>query len=276
MSKKILIIIAVCAVLIGLILFFTRSRSSHISAVAQPGSGITESADSLLSRAREAEAKGEWLEAKSVYEKLVENFPGVNLKEITSWQKKIEDLNIRLLFSPVVTPNSVLYEIKPGDSLVKIARNFKTTPELIMESNNLSSDRIVPGRKIKVWTLPFTIVVDKSQNTLWLKANEEVIKTYTVSTGKNNCSPVGVFKIVNKLPNPAWFKAGAVVPPDSPENILGSRWMGFDIPGYGIHGTTDPKSLGTQATAGCVRMSNSEVEELYKIIPVGTEVTIVD
>ena len=91
-----------------------------------------------------------------------------------------------------------------------------------------------------------------------------------------NSTPVGNFKIINKLPNPTWFKAGAVVAPNSPDNILGSRWLGFDLPGYGIHGTTDPGNLGKQITQGCIRMSNSDIEELYAIVPLGTEVTILD
>ena len=109
-----------------------------------------------------------------------------------------------------------------------------------------------------------------------LKCDEEVFKTYVISTGKNNSSPVGTFKIVNKIANPTWFKAGVAVPPTSPENILGTRWMGFDLAGFGIHGTTEPQFLGQQVTQGCVRMANPEVEELYIMVPVGTEVTIVD
>ena len=145
-----------------------------------------------------------------------------------------------------------------------------------MKSNNISDSLIIPGRKIKVWTAPFNILVDKSQNILWLKSGEEIFKTYVVSTGKNNCSPVGTFKIVNKLPNPTWFKAGAVVPSSSPENVLGTRWMGFDLAGYGIHGTTQPQELGKQVTEGCVRLSNQDVEELYTIIPMGTATTIIE
>lgn len=219
-------------------------------------------------------AKGNLSEAKTIYQRLINEFPDAG--EILSWQKKLEELNIKLLFSPTLTSGSILYEIKPGDNLVKIAREFKTTVELIKKNNNLTDDKILPGKKIKVWTAPFSMLVDKSQNNLILKTNEEVIKTYIVSTGLNNSTPVGNFKITNKLPNPTWFKAGAVVPSNSPENILGSRWLGFDLPGYGIHGTTDPQSLGKQVTQGCVRMSNSDVEELYTIIAVGTEVTIID
>jgi lipoprotein-anchoring transpeptidase ErfK/SrfK len=228
----------------------------------------------LLNQAKIFETKGNLLDAQGIYQKLINDFP--NSKETMNWQKKAEELNIRLLFSPTVTRHSILYEIKPADTLTKIAKEFNTTSDLIMKSNHLTDDKILPGRKIKVWNAPFGIVVDKSQNTLLLKTGEEVIKTYIVSTGINNSTPTGNFKIINKLPNPTWFKTGAVIPSGSPENILGSRWLGFNLPRYGIHGTTDPKSLGNQVTQGCIRMSNSDIEELYTIIPVGTEVTIVD
>jgi len=235
-------------------------------------SGI--SLSGLLSQAKELKSKGDLLGAKVAYQKLVDNFP--NSAEVMNWQKNAEDCNMKLLFSSTVTAKSILYEIKPGDTLTKIAKEFKTTPDLIKESNKLSDSKIFPGRKIKVWTSPFSILVDKSQNILILKSDEEIIKTYIVSTGKNNCTPVGTFKITSKLPNPTWFKAGAVVSAGSPENILGTRWLGFDLPSYGIHGTTDPQSLGRQVTQGCVRMNNQEVEELYTIIPLGTEVTIIE
>ena len=232
------------------------------------------SARILSGQARMLEAKGNLLEAKLLYQKLVNDSP--ESSEVMDWQKKAEDLNIKLLFSSVLTPNSIIYQIRPGDTLNKIAHEHKTTIELIMKSNNINDALIIPGRKIKVWNAPFNILVDKSQNILLLKNNEEIVKTYIVSTGKNNCTPVGTFKIVNKLTNPTWFKAGAVVPPQSAENVLGTRWMGFDLAGYGIHGTIEPKELGKQVTQGCVRLSNTDVEELYAIIPAGTEVTIIE
>ncbi len=245
-----------------------------INCPCQIKTGRFTSASSLSTKAVAFLNKGNLFAAKSMYQQMINDFP--NSRQVINWQKKVEEINIRLLFSPVLTPKSVLYEIKPGDTLAKIAREFKTTPDLIKKSNRLSDDKIAPGRKIKVWAAPFSIVVDKSQNTLILKTDEEVIKTYVVSTGKNNSTPVGTFKIVNKLANPTWFKTGAVIPSGSSENILGSRWLGFDLAGYGIHGTTEPQNLGKQVTQGCVRMANSDVEELYTLIPVGTEVTIVD
>jgi lipoprotein-anchoring transpeptidase ErfK/SrfK len=231
-------------------------------------------ASGLLSQAKAMDARGDYVGELAIYQKLTADF--FSSPELANWQKRIEDLNIKLIFSPVITQNSVSYQIKPGDTLAKIAKEFNTTVELIKKSNNLSDDKILPGKKIKVWNAPFNILVNKSQNVLLLKTNEEVFKTYTVSTGTNNCTPIGTFKIVEKLVNPTWFKAGAVVASGSPENVLGTRWMGFNISGYGIHGTVEPQNLGKQVTQGCVRMANPEVEELYMIVPKGTEVTIID
>lgn len=271
MRKRWFLIIAVfLIILIILIILSIKKTNPNLQTKADNINSIP----NLFTQAKDLETKGSLLEAKNIYQRLVNEFP--NSDQVLSWQKKIEDINIKLLFSPTLTPKSILYEVKPGDTLTKIANEFKTTVELVKKSNNISDDKILPGRKIKVWDAPFSMVVDKSQNTLILKTDEEIIKTYIVSTGINNSTPIGNFKITNKLQNPTWFKAGAAVAPDSPENILGSCWLGFNLAGYGIHGTTDPQSLGRQVTQGCVRMSNADVEEVYTVVPIGTEVTIVD
>jgi lipoprotein-anchoring transpeptidase ErfK/SrfK len=268
-NKKILLII-IPALIITSGLFFVVGKKIFNArcSVNSPSAKV------LVTQAHALEIKGNLLEAKLLYQKLVSDYP--ESVSVADWQKKAEDLNTKLLFSNKITPKSVAYKIKPGDTLNKIARAYKTTAELIMKSNNLSDSLIVPGREIKVWNTPFSILVSKSQNMLWVKSDEEVFKTYIVSTGKNNSSPVGTFRIINKLSNPTWFKAGAVVPASSPDNVLGTRWLGFDLAGYGIHGTTEPKELGKQVTQGCVRLQNSDVEELYSYIPVGTEVTIIN
>lgn len=278
MNKKVLITVGIILIVLIAVVSLALNKGAPGGPQGKVSSGEQKnsaaSIQGLLNEAKVLQAKYDLQGLKAVYLRLVNDFP--NSSDVMNWQKKIDDINIKLLFSPVMTPKCVLYEIKPGDTLTKIARQFKTTPDLIKKSNNLSSDMINPGKKIKVWTAPFSILVDKSQNILILKSDEEIVKTYVVSTGKNNSTPVGTFKITSKLLNPTWFKTGAVIPAGSPENVLGTRWMGIDKPSYGIHGTTEPQSLGKQVTQGCVRMSNPEVEELYTIIPIGTEVVIVD
>ena len=178
--------------------------------------------------------------------------------------------------SPVPDTHSVFYEVKPGDNLTAIAKKHGVTPEMIRKVNTLSDDRIQPKQKIKIPNYKFSAIVDKSLNTLVLKGDEVVLKTYVVSTGTDNSTPVGVFKVTDKLINPTWYKAGAIIKSGQPENELGSRWLGISVKGYGIHGTIHPETLGGQITAGCVRMKNEDVEELYSYLVRGSEVTIVD
>lgn len=237
----------------------------------QPSTSLTKG---LIKEAETVLAEGNFLKAKEIFKQVLERLN--DPQEIEKIKKKIEDINLKILFSPVIDSCSREYIVKPKDTLIKIAKKFGTTVALIKKANRLKSDIIRPDQKLKVNTCPFTIVIDKSQNLLFLKRNEEIVKTYLVATGKDNSTPTGTFKIVNKLKNPTWFKTGAVIPPDSPQNILGSRWLGFDIKGYGIHGTTSPEDLGKQITMGCIRMRDKDVEELYDIVPRGTKVVIVN
>ena len=232
------------------------------------------SGNAFLEEAQSAENEGQIIEAKLLYEKAMMDIEDAS--ELKNVQHKIEQLNLGIIFSPYMDDCSMKYVVKPNDVLIKIAKKFKTTVNLIKRANNLNSDIIRLGQVLKISNCEFSIVVDKSQNLLFLKRAGDVIKTYTVSTGKNNSTPLGNFKIVNKLENPTWYKTGAIIEPNDPDNLLGSRWMGFDLDSYGIHGTNKPEELGQQITLGCVRMNNEDVEELFDIVPVGTEALIVD
>ncbi|MCK4518752.1 MAG: L,D-transpeptidase family protein [Candidatus Omnitrophica bacterium] len=219
-------------------------------------------------------AEGQLLKAKQIYTDIIHRYS--KDAAAVDIQDKLWNLNIEILFSGLIADDSTVYEVKAGDTINKIARKFKTTVELIKKSNSIKNSAIRPNDRLKVATATFSIVVDKSQNTLTLKAGNEVIKIYSVSTGKDNCTPTGNFTIVTKLKDPVHFQPGKIIPAESPENVLGSRWMGISIKTYGIHGTTEEGSIGQQITKGCVRMTNEEVEELYDIVAKGTEVTIVD
>ena len=272
MKKKALIIlvaIAVAAVIFLISAITGTKRTASISEAAK-----TSDSGNLILQAEQLENEGKYLEAKAMYWKAV--MESSDTEVIKEAEERLYGLNMKILFSPVITDDSITYTIVKGDSLSKIANKFDTTVELIKKSNKLESDLIRPGKGLKISRARYSIVVDKSQNILILKSDDKVLKVYRVSTGKDMSTPLGSFKVINKLVDPTWYTAGAIVPPDSPLNILGSRWMGLSVSRYGIHGTTEPETIGKNITAGCVRMLNKDVVELYSIIPIGTEVTIVD
>lgn len=108
-----------------------------------------------------------------------------------------------------------------------------------------------------------SIIIDIDGYTLTVLAGGRPYKQYTVATGKPEApSPPGEWKIVEKA-----FESGGA---------FGSRWLGLDVPwgAYGIHGTNRPWSIGRQASAGCFRMHNHDVEELFEWVEAGTPVTV--
>ena len=284
MNKNIVVtaLIVIILSITGIVIYGMVKHSALAKApspIAEPKtaarSGQDESESEYLIAASNYEKKGDLLKAKESYQKIIEKYPGSN--NIAKVQESLDDLNIKILFSPVMTADSELYEVQKGDNLTKIAKKFGTTTELIMKENGLKDGTVKIGKKFKITKARFSIVVDKSQNILTLKSDQEILKTYKVATGKNSSTPVGTFKVTNKIIDPPWYPpTGGVIPSKDPKNVLGSRWIGISKPSYGIHGTIEPESIGKSVTEGCVRMKNSDVEELYSIVPVGTEVVIVD
>jgi lipoprotein-anchoring transpeptidase ErfK/SrfK len=276
MDKKNLVIIGGIITVIVILTWLVWPKKATVLAVdAGSAEGVNKkTVQEMYAQAALLRQNGEILEAKKVYQEILAEY--ASFEKIEEVNHTLADMNMKIIFSNTPTPQTVVHEVESGDTLGKLAKGYNTTVDLIKRSNNLKGDTIHIGQKLRIWKGNFNVFVDKSQNVLMLKDGDEVLKVYRVSTGANNSTPVGKFKITSKLVDPVWFNRGVVVPPDSPQNVLGSRWLGFDMPGYGIHGTIEPETIGQQVTAGCVRMNNRDVEELYSLLPVGTEIVIVD
>lgn len=118
------------------------------------------------------------------------------------------------------------------------------------------------------------VVVSIPARRLALVEDGRVVKTYAIAVGAaESPSPVGEFRIINRLTEPTYYRPGTVIPP-GPANPLGTRWIGLDLRHYGIHGTNEPHSIGQAASHGCVRMRNGDVEELFEMLRVGDVVEV--
>ena len=169
------------------------------------------------------------------------------------------------------------YTVVSGDSLDRIARKLNTTPGAIQRLNALKSttDIIHPGQLFQYIDGTWSIKVSKTHYVLVLYLNDKLYRIYRVSIGKQDRTPVGLFIIKDKTMYPAWTPSGQNIPYGDPRNILGTRWMALQpigdtdstLKGYGIHGTTEPETIGMASSQGCVRMLNDEVDELFDFIP---------
>ena len=113
------------------------------------------------------------------------------------------------------------------------------------------------------------IVISIPDRKLAILEDDRVLKVYPTAVGAPvSPSPEGDFTIINQIVDPTWYHKGLVVPPGK-ANPLGPRWLGLSRKGYGIHGTNAPSSIGRNASHGCIRMRNRDVEELFDIVAVG-------
>jgi lipoprotein-anchoring transpeptidase ErfK/SrfK len=119
------------------------------------------------------------------------------------------------------------------------------------------------------------IVVSIPDRKLAVIENDRVVRIFETAVGApNSPSPTGTFRIINSIEHPTWYTKGRTVPP-GPANPLGTRWLGLSQKGYGIHGTNVPTSIGKNASHGCIRMRNHDVEQLFKMVAVGDTVELI-
>jgi lipoprotein-anchoring transpeptidase ErfK/SrfK len=161
-----------------------------------------------------------------------------------------------------------------ASALTQVLRDGTRAPLTLL--THPVAPRLTPG------TFGYVIVITRGANTLRLYRGRALVRTFRVATGQAIYpTPAGIWRIVDKQRNPWWYpptydewaKGLKPVPP-GPSNPLGTRWMGLNAPGVGIHGTDAPTSIGYSASHGCVRMQVPEAEWLFERVTVGTPVVI--
>lgn len=166
-----------------------------------------------------------------------------------------------------------------------------TDKQLVSENRQLRTrlDRLMPRG--------FYIVIDQSQNRLYLKQQDRVFLTAVCSSGSGMVlvdkdatrrwifdTPRGRFKVSSKLRNPVWRKPDwafveedVPVPEDPAERFeygsLGEYAL-YLGQGYMIHGTLYERLLGQSVTHGCIRLGRDDLRTVYRLVPVGTPVFI--
>jgi lipoprotein-anchoring transpeptidase ErfK/SrfK len=143
---------------------------------------------------------------------------------------------------------------------------------------------------------PGTIVVDPAKHYLYLVQSGRTALRYGVGVGAEGYAWSGVAKVHSKQEWPDWYPPeeylqqrphvrsaitdlqsgqGVVAGPNNP---LGARalylWEGNKDTLYRIHGTNEPWTIGKSVSAGCIRMTNEDVIDLYDRTLVGTKVVV--
>ena len=260
----------------------------NVTEVAEAGIAPAgaEPAFDVSGRVQEASAlqsQGRSLEARNICLELMEL--DLSSSQLGDVEVVLGSANISLVMSPMSMPEKIDYVVRRGDSVERIARRTGTTTLLVQKSNQIENANLIKaGDRLRVFTGKFGVVVSKSRNDMILTMNDQFFKRYGIGSGKYGKTPAGNFVVKDRIVNPVWWRPdGKEVPYGDPENILGTHWMALkatedtpDVRGYGIHGTWEESTIGQAVSAGCIRMRNADVEEVFTLLPLGTPVTIVE
>lgn len=194
-----------------------------------------------------------------------------------------------------------IVKAKQGDSLIKIGKQYGIGYHEMLEANNLHRlKRLQVGQSVIVpaqYILPPQtyrkgIVINLAELRLYyFDPQGKYVITAPVGLGREGWrTPTGKTYVVRKEENPIWHVPESIreytlntkdrllpeeVPP-GPENPLGKFALYLGKPGYLIHGTNAPDTVGKLYSSGCIRMSADDIKNLFQLAERGTPVYIIN
>jgi L,D-transpeptidase ErfK/SrfK len=204
-----------------------------------------------------------------------------------------------------VIGEAIMATAEAEDTLLDLARRHGLGYEEITNANpgidpwlpGAGTVVVVPKRRLLPRAPRTGIVINLPEHRLYwyppaAAGEQPVVWTFPVSIGKMDWhTPLGRTTIVSKAKDAPWIppksvreehaKRGDPLPevvPGGADNPMGRYKMALGIPGgaYLIHGTNRPAGIGMQVTHGCMRLYPEDIETLYGMVPIGTQVTIVN
>lgn len=184
----------------------------------------------------------------------------------------------QVTFNPARLTKARSYKVKSGDALSRIAGRFRKQGILVdgwtlCFVNRIGRpNRLQAGKTIKIPVEPIWAKLEKASFLLAVYLGKTIVRLYWVGHGKDGCStPETTFTVIEKLKDPDWNAPdGNTYPFGHEKNVLGRYFVKFDhesLHGFGAHGTTQPETIRTRSSLGCIRMRDSDIEEFSRFFP---------
>jgi lipoprotein-anchoring transpeptidase ErfK/SrfK len=174
-----------------------------------------------------------------------------------------------------------------------LSEKFHMDTELLKRLNpNSKFDKageeiVVANVGTKVEATVDRIEVHKPDRLVLAFSDDELVAAYPATIGsESNPSPTGTMEVKGVAKNPEYSydpkehadKHGnePLTLPPGPNGPVGSVWIELTKETYGIHGTPEPERIGRSASAGCVRLTNWDAEELARLVKPGTAVEFLE
>jgi LysM repeat protein len=221
---------------------------------------------------------GNILEARSALEEFIERNPqSTRIKEA---RDQLGEINTRITLSTTPAPEKEIYVVKSGDVLSRVANRMKTTPELIMRSNNLSGVMLRIGQKLSISPSDFSVVISKKEEMVTLYNRGKFFKQYPIrvipahlaaAAQKSGPSPQKINgRIMEKI---AWADGTRVTFEDE-EYSKAIHWL-VNVSGHTLYSAPDETSgIKVNKPPSGLGLAPEAMQELAVLLSRGNPVTI--
>jgi LysM repeat protein len=218
--------------------------------------------------------EGKLIEARDALSAFILRYPsGLHIEEA---KDLLGEINVDILLSRIPSPEKEEYIVRPGDVLAKISHKLKTTPELIMRMNNMSSTMLHIGDRLLISHPDFSLVIQRKAKLVVLLNHGAFFKQYHVLEEKfpSRQPP----KVTTKVAEIMAWRDGRRVGFGTKEFIGSTRWIRLGALVYIIYSVPDSAhpNLAQPPPAQGLGLAAADVEELSGLVNNRTPVTITD
>src|SRR3954471_3667026 len=218
--------------------------------------------------------EGKLTEARDALLNFLQKFPsGPHIEEV---KDLLGQVNTEMLFTDYRSPEKQEYIVKSGDVLAKIANKMKTTPELIMRTNNLTNAMLRVGQRLLISRPDFSVFIQRKGQAVILLNHGQFFKRYHVKTVRLSAKQAP--RINTRVAEVLAWKGGKRVGFGTREWIGSTRWIRLAQPGYFLFAVPEPgqRDESNQPPPPGLGLASADTEELSSLVNSKTAVTITD
>lgn len=250
-------------------------RQEQKAVAASPPEPTPDLSGPEFEAAMKLKEEGKLPEAREALTSFLQRFP--NGGHFEAAKDALGEVNGALLFSHMPTAEKQEYIVKKGDVINKVAQKMKTTPELIVRMNNLSSTMLHIGEKLYISHPEFSIFIQTQQKIIVLLNHGNFFKQYHIREVKLPAGKQASRQNTRVAEVMAW-KNGKRVGLGTKEYQSSTRWIRLGLPAFTIYALPDAFHPGNDLPppAAGLGISAADAEELSSLVNAKTPVTITE
>lgn len=237
-----------------------------------PDESLPELAKALAIRKAE-----KWVEARTALETFVDHWP--DSTKIEEARDALGEVNARILFTPVPAPEKQLYVVRSGDVLTRVATRTKSTPEVIMRANNLSTINLRIDQRLSVPPVEFSVHISRKRDKVVLYNGGRFFRQYAIRSwpaqpaGKKGASAPPQ-KLTGKVMGKLSWAEGQLVNFTEKTYAQASHWIQLSLTSYTLYADAPAGDTKAQKPPSGIALAPEVLPELAAVLRKGDPVVI--